>query len=447
MFEEPEINPLDDTHPTGIYPQVNLNGEDDTSIRVSQSTSRPSSGNRFLGLLLLLGAFALTIGAVVLISSPTEMRVITVTNTPTSPAVAMTTEEADAVVQSTSEVSEAVILTEDVALSEDTADEAAVDLNALPTLGADTASQLLQTPIAPILIDNPQRVVRSQIKPFTVIPERARSTMTKYTIQQGDTIYDIAQRFGLTQESIAWSNDRSQIWTLVPGAELNIPPVDGVYIQMIGGTSIREIAEQYSVTDVNSVLISEANPQLRGQSPDTIPPSGTWIFIPGGIAESVNWAPQIEVSSGSGSSGSSGGNLVSFQSGDPGSCAPMPPGSATGWALPLSGYTITQNFSSWHQGIDLSAPMGTPVSAANGGRVIFAGGNTWGYGNAVVISSGPFATLYGHLSSVNVGCGQDVGTGQIIGAVGSTGISSGPHLHFEILYNGVRGDPRATLTF
>jgi murein DD-endopeptidase MepM/ murein hydrolase activator NlpD len=449
MFEEPEINPLDDTHPTGTYPQVNLQGEDDTSIRVSQN--RGSSGaQRFLGLILLLGAFGLTVGTVILLTSPTEMRVITVTNTPTSPAVVMTTQEAgNAETQATGEVGE-IVITEDIAsIDELLADRGSVDLNALPTLSADTAAQLLQTPIAPILIDNPQRVVRAEIDAFTIIPDRPRNTMIKYTIQQGDTIYDIAQRFGLTQESIAWSNDRSQIWTLIPGDELNIPPVDGVYVQMIGGVSIRQIAEQYGVSDVDTVLESEANPQLRSLSPDTVPPSGTWIFIPGGVAEEVNWAPQIEVTGGDGSSGSSGGNLVSFQSGDPGSCQPMPPGTATGWGNPLNfgSYTVTRGYSSWHPGIDLSAAPGTPVLAANGGTIIFAGRNNWGYGIAVVISSGPFATLYGHLSGTAVGCGQTVGTGQVIGYVGSTGNSSGPHLHFEILYNGVRGDPGATLAF
>lgn len=110
-------------------------------------------------------------------------------------------------------------------------------------------------------------------------------------------------------------------------------------------------------------------------------------------------------------------------------------------------YTVTRGFSSWHPGVDLAAPIGTSVYAANSGTVIFAGRNNWGYGNAIVISHGPFATLYGHLNSVNVSCGQTVGTGQIIGTVGNTGNSSGPHLHFEILYNGIRGNPQSTISF
>jgi murein DD-endopeptidase MepM/ murein hydrolase activator NlpD len=79
--------------------------------------------------------------------------------------------------------------------------------------------------------------------------------------------------------------------------------------------------------------------------------------------------------------------------------------------------------------------------------VIFAGWSNFGYGFAVVISHGPFQTLYGHLSSVNVRCGENVVGGQPIGGVGSTGNSSGPHLHFELMYNGVRGNPAATIAF
>lgn len=457
MFDEPEINPLDDTHPTGTYPQVNVQpdlqpnvqAEDDTSIRVSQSGSRgPSTAQRILGLLLLLGAFGLTVGAVIQLMAPTETLVITVTNTPA--AVAQTTEDVAAITDEIGATGEEPAASEEAVIVETVPFDTSVNpAGALPTLGPDTAAALLQTPIAPILIDNPLRVVRADIQPFTIIPDRPRNTVIQYTIQQGDTIYDIAQRFGLEIETIAWSNDRRQIWTLIPGEQLNIPPSDGVYIQMVGGVSIREVAAQHQVTDVDVVMESEANPQLRGLSPDTVPPSGVWIFIPGGRAEEVNWAPQIEVSTGTaGTTGSSGVNLVSFQSGDPGSCAPQPPGTATGWGYPLSGpYSVTRGYTSWHQGIDLSAGMGTPVMAANGGTVIFSGTNTWGYGVLVVISSGPFATLYAHLNGTAVGCGQTVGTGQVIGYVGSTGNSSGPHLHFEILYNGVRGDPQATMPF
>jgi murein DD-endopeptidase MepM/ murein hydrolase activator NlpD len=110
-------------------------------------------------------------------------------------------------------------------------------------------------------------------------------------------------------------------------------------------------------------------------------------------------------------------------------------------------YSVSRGYASWHTGIDLAANPGTPVKAANGGVVIFAGWNNWGYGNTIVLSHGPFTTVYGHLSSINVGCGQLVSSGQVIGGVGSSGNSSGPHLHFEIRYLDVPQNPTATIAF
>lgn len=98
-----------------------------------------------------------------------------------------------------------------------------------------------------------------------------------------------------------------------------------------------------------------------------------------------------------------------------------------------------------HTGIDISAPVGTPVGASAAGTVI-AAGYQGAYGNTVVIDHGDgFSTLYAHLDSVSVSSGQRVGRGTIVGTVGTTGNSTGPHLHFEIRYNGAPQDPMAYL--
>jgi len=98
-----------------------------------------------------------------------------------------------------------------------------------------------------------------------------------------------------------------------------------------------------------------------------------------------------------------------------------------------------------HAGVDFGAPSGTPIVAAAAGTVVSAG---WqgGYGNAVIIDhGGGEATLYGHQSRLAVSSGGSVRRGQIIGYVGSTGMSTGPHLHFELRINGVPTDPMPRL--
>jgi len=124
------------------------------------------------------------------------------------------------------------------------------------------------------------------------------------------------------------------------------------------------------------------------------------------------------------------------------------------FAWPVAG-TITSGFGNrihpifgvmrFHSGIDIAAPYGTPVKAADGGQVVQAG-YFGGYGYSVMLyHGGGFATWYAHLSSINVSMGQPVQRGQVIGLVGSTGWSTGPHLHFEVRINGAPKNPRAYL--
>ncbi len=99
----------------------------------------------------------------------------------------------------------------------------------------------------------------------------------------------------------------------------------------------------------------------------------------------------------------------------------------------------------FHPGIDISAPYGTPVSVSSDGRVIYTGG-IGGYGQTVIVYHGyGFVTLYGHLSQILVNRGEEVVKGQIIGKVGMTGRTTGPHLHYEVIKYGIRQNPIAYL--
>ena len=272
--------------------------------------------------------------------------------------------------------------------------------------------------------------------PFTLITDRARSKMTSTIAQRGDTIDGIANRYGLKKESIAWCNDYRLSLVLRPGDVVSVPPSDGACHTVIRTQSkdLRAIAEQYGLDDPYAIIDSPAN-ELPDIAPETLLPSGTRLFIPGGAGEIITWNAPVQQDD--------AGNVVAFDPGSPFSCGARS-GGATRWVNPLPNGTYVRGYYAGHSGIDISAPTGTAVYAANGGPVLYAGWNNWGYGITVVIGHGPWSTLYGHMSSRAVGCGQIVGAGQIIGYVGSTGNSSGPHLHFEIRYRNQPQDPAAT---
>ena len=127
--------------------------------------------------------------------------------------------------------------------------------------------------------------------------------------------------------------------------------------------------------------------------------------------------------------------------------APSGARNAGGCIWPARGRVTSEYGSRWgrqHQGIDIGAPTGTAIWAAKDGVVIFAGRQS-GYGNVVIIDHGNMTTLYGHQSRIAVGDGESVSQGDVIGAVGSTGRSTGPHLHFETRYGGSPRNPRSCL--
>ncbi len=428
---EPPIDPLEDTNPTPLPGTAHLPEfppadplEDTSPTPALDVPDDLPMWRRAVGLALLLAAATLTFIAGLLIAVPLMQR-------------AVLSEE------SGTQVGAPATATPPVAFS---GEQAQPGGSSPPTLSPEQMVQLLSTP--PYAVAEVDGAIPREDDPFTIIPERPRGEVITYTVQPGDTITAIAQRFGLSMDTIAWSNDREVVFSLRPGAEMNILPVDGVYHRVYEPETIQQIADRYHV-DVYSIINSEFN-NLFGATPETELPSGTRVVVPGGTSTTNDWTynPVVERSGGSGGGGSSEAGYISFAPGEPGSCGRQPnPGHTGGWLLPASGYSWSRGFTAYHTGVDLASTVGAAVFAASTGRVIYAGWNNWGYGRLIVVAHGPFTTLYGHLDSINVSCGQMVNAGQVIGAIGSTGNSSGPHLHFEIRYNDIPTDPALYLAF
>lgn len=294
----------------------------------------------------------------------------------------------------------------------------------------------------PIVVD--QIFMAPQANPYTAVPSRERRGVISYTVQAGDTLFGIAAQFGLRPESVLWANydvlqDNPHL--LTPGMELGIPPVNGIVYMAQEGDTVESIAEEYKVTP--DAIYNEGFEWNR-LKPGEQPIAGASLIIPGGSREFKPWAVSAAENAPkpAASSGSTGAVMARGNVGACGSTAGGAVGTGTFiWPAPkhwLSGTPYT----AWHPGIDIAAKLGDPVFAADSGVIIYAGWNTWGYGNLVVIDHGNgWITYYAHNSEVYVSCGQSVSQGDVISAAGSTGRSTGPHVHFETRFQGTIPNP------
>ena len=261
--------------------------------------------------------------------------------------------------------------------------------------------------------ENPDFLTRGAA-PITIIPERGRQGVIVYVVQSGDNVSKIAQSFGVRPETILWSNPELETWPdyIVVGQELFILPLNGAYHEVKAGDTLDSIAKRYSV-EVSTIVECEYNDLSEPYELQ----AGRRLVVPGGTRPVV---PRYVRAT-----------------------APPPTNAPQGtgnFMWPTSGY-LTQGYWLGHQAIDLGAPTGTPIYAADAGYVAATG---WmgGYGNYVIVNHGNgFETLYAHLSEIRAIAGQGVDRGHVIGLVGSTGRSTGPHLHFEIRQGGVKRNP------
>lgn len=253
----------------------------------------------------------------------------------------------------------------------------------------------------------------------------ARKEVIVYTVQPGDNLSAIAERFGLGIETIYWFNELKSADLLSVGQELKIPPVDGLIHEVKEGETLDSIAEKYGVRKGNMIAYAPNN--LK--EPYTLQ-VGQKIFVPGASKP----IPRPAVTA-------KGRPAYVRLTAPP--YAALPGGERFSW--PVIG-RITERFgwtgSRWHTGLDIATSWGTPIYSAAAGTVTYAGWRgTLGY--MVEIDHGEgWVTRYGHMAQQpDVSPGQWVERGQLIGYIGCTGKCTGPHLHFEVLYQGAYTDP------
>ena len=294
---------------------------------------------------------------------------------------------------------------------------------------------------APETLDNNAGIPRLALL-HTTLPTRPRTEVLKYTVVKGDTLFGIAEMFGLQPETLLWGNQfvlGDNPHNLRPEQELNILPVNGTYYKWQAGDGLNGGSDFFGVSaeEIIEYPGNNLDPATIGDFAHPNIETGTWLIIPNGTREFVTWsAPEIPRENPS----------VAKVLG-PGACSSVVDGAVGAgvfiWPANnhfLSGFDYSPSTN--HSGIDIDGETGDPVYAADNGVVVYSGWNNWGYGNVVVINHGNgWQTLYAHLNAYNVSCGQSVWQGSVIGAIGNTGNSSGSHLHYEMMYNGTKVNP------
>jgi murein DD-endopeptidase MepM/ murein hydrolase activator NlpD len=256
------------------------------------------------------------------------------------------------------------------------------------------------------------------LKPVVVdsTVEDGRDQLRRYRVRAGDTLTEIASRHGVSMMTIWWANDLDSKDDLRVGQELVIPPVSGLVVTVRAGDTLESVAranrvEADEIVEVNgltsrTLVIGQVLilPGARGEAYPTPKPT------PRRVAVATVSQPTTRSST-------------------------RPPERLVrgAFAWPVSGGFISQYFWYAHPALDIAVNYGTPIRAAAPGRVIFAGWRNNGGGFQVWIAhGGGVYTTYSHMSSIAVGAGAGVDRGTFIGRVGTTGWSTGPHVHFEV---------------
>lgn len=259
--------------------------------------------------------------------------------------------------------------------------------------------------------------------------EKPRSEIIEYQVKSGDTISGIAEKHGISIDTIKWANKLEGLNFVKPGDKLKILPVSGVAVSVKSGDSLESIAKKYTA-DAQSILDFPFN-----DVPDNFQLTiGQTLIVPEGTPPEVKLPPKIKP-------------VPQYLAQGPSNSPVFEAPSGGNFIWPTHSVGISQYFAWYHPGIDLPNPGAPAVVSSDGGTIIVSGWpDNYGYGNRVVVDHGNgYQTLYAHLSNIYVSVGQSISRGQTIGQMGNTGRSTGTHLHFEIRFKGRALNPLAIL--
>jgi len=255
----------------------------------------------------------------------------------------------------------------------------------------------------------------------TVISSKPRDKIVDYRVVSGDTLMSIARKFSVSIDTIKWANNLKTD-VIKPDQILKVPPITGVVHKVASGDTVYTIAKKYNTTAqniVNFIFNEFTDPDTFGLQ------VGQVLYVPDGVIEEEK--PKYFAQA---------PTYAQVQAGVKGT---------SNFIWPTNGI-ITQYPIWYHMALDVANNAAPPVLASDTGTVTFAGCMQYGYGCHIVIDhANGFQTLYAHLSSISVSSGQAVAQGVQIGSMGSTGRSTGTHLHFEVVRNGIRLNPLTIL--
>ncbi len=272
-------------------------------------------------------------------------------------------------------------------------------------------------------------------------PRPNRTGIETYVVKEGDTLGSIARDNSVDVGTILWANNLTERQYIRPGDSLRILPVSGVTATVRKGDTLAAIADRYNGTVDEIIKINQLNSEIVAV--------GKELIIPGGEPPVIVQNRTIAVARRSSGTLQENGSLSQNQqivstnpTPKPGDATESPDKPKTKLLWPTSGHVITQYYGWRHTGLDIDGDYTSPLYAAADGVVEIAGWNSGGYGLMILIDHpNGMKTRYGHSSKLFVKAGDVVKRGQVIAMMGSTGRSTGSHLHFEVYANGKRTNP------